>query len=62
MTDRDERHRKRLDTAKLTPEQRAVVEARRVERQTPENQDELARNIDAYRKEFPPIAPDGGRR
>ncbi len=62
MSDRDELHPRRLDTAKLTPEQRAAVEARRVERLAPEYQAELARDIDAYRKEFPPIAPDGGRR
>ncbi len=56
MNDRDERHRKRLDTAQLTPVQRAAVEARRVERQTPEYQAESARDIKAYRKEYPPPA------
>ena len=33
--------RRRLSDAALTPEQRAAVEARRAERQTPQYQDEL---------------------
>ena len=40
--------RRRLSDAELTPEQRAAVEARRAERQTPQYQDELARDIEAY--------------
>ncbi len=57
MTDRDERRRKRLDIAKLKPEQRAAIEARRVERHTPEYQAEFTRDMDAYRKKFPPASP-----
>ena len=49
--------RRRLSDAERTPEQRAAIEARRAERQTPQYQDELARDIEAYRQEFPP-APD----
>jgi hypothetical protein len=54
-TNPDARRRGRLIHAKLTPEQRAAVEARRVERQTGEYQDELARDIEAYRQEYPPV-------
>jgi ribosome-binding protein aMBF1 (putative translation factor) len=50
----DERSRQRLSEAQLTPEQRAAVEARRAERQTTEYQEDLARDIEAYRREFPP--------
>ncbi len=46
--------RRRLSDAELTPEQRADVEARRAERQTPQYQDDLARDIEAYRQEYPP--------
>ncbi len=46
--------RRRLSDAELTPEQRAAVEARRAERQTPQYQDDLARDIEAYRQEYPP--------
>ena len=42
--------RRRLSDAELTPEQRAAVEARRAERQTPQYQDELARDIRLYQK------------
>jgi len=45
--------RRRLSDAALTPEQRAAVEARRAERQTPQYQDEPARDIEAYRQEYP---------
>jgi len=47
--------RRRLSDAELTPEQRATVEARRAERRTPQYQDELARDIEAYRQEYPPV-------
>ena len=47
--------RRRLSDAELTPEQRAAVEARRAERQTAQYQDELARDIEAYRQEYPPV-------
>jgi hypothetical protein len=51
--------RRRLSDAALTPEQQAAVEARRAERQTPQYQDELARDIEAYRQEYPPVGdPD----
>ena len=51
----EERRRRRLAAADLTPEQRVAAEARRTERQTPEYQEELARDIDAYRREYPPV-------
>ena len=44
-----------LTGSELTPEQRAAVEARRAERQTPQYQDELARDIEASRQEYPPV-------
>jgi hypothetical protein len=47
--------RRRLSGAELAPEQRAAVEARRAERQTLQYQDELARDIEAYRQEYPPV-------
>src|SRR5208337_1842016 len=46
---------RRLSDAALTSEQRAAVEARRAERQTPQYQDELARDIEANRQEYPPV-------
>jgi hypothetical protein len=48
-----ERARRRLRAADLTPEQRAAVEARRDERESARYQRELARDIEAYRQEFP---------
>ena len=47
--------RRRLSDAELTPEQRAAVKARRAGPQTPQYQDELARDIEAYRQEYPPV-------
>jgi DNA-binding XRE family transcriptional regulator len=47
--------RRRLSDVELTPEQRATVAARRAERQTPQYQDELARDIEANRQEYPPV-------
>jgi ribosome-binding protein aMBF1 (putative translation factor) len=51
----EERRRRRLVGADLTSEQRAAMEARRAERETPEYQEGLARDIDAYRREYPPV-------
>ena len=51
----EERRRRRLAGADLTPEQRAAMEARRSERETSEYQEGLARDIDAYRREYPPV-------
>lgn len=51
----EERRRRRLSDVALTPEQRAAAEARRAERRTPEYQEELDRDIDAYRREYPPV-------
>ena len=50
----DERPRRRLRDADLTPEQRAAVDARRAERDTAHYQEDLARDIEAYHQEFPP--------
>ncbi len=50
----EERRRRRMAVADLNPEQRAAMEARRAERETPEYQEGLARDIDAYRREYPP--------
>ena len=50
----DERTRRRLRDANLTPEQRTAAEVRRAERETRQYQEELARDIEAFRQEFPP--------
>jgi DNA-binding XRE family transcriptional regulator len=50
---------RRLRDADLTPEQRAAVEARRAERETSQYRDELTRDIEAYRQEYPAVGdPD----
>jgi ribosome-binding protein aMBF1 (putative translation factor) len=51
----EERRRRRSVGAELTPEQRAAMEARRAQRETPEYQEGLARDIEAYRREYPPV-------
>jgi ribosome-binding protein aMBF1 (putative translation factor) len=51
----EDRRRRRLADADLTPEQRAAAEARRADRQTSRYREELARDIDAYRREYPPV-------
>jgi ribosome-binding protein aMBF1 (putative translation factor) len=53
-TSPEEHRRRRLNPADLTPEQRAAVEARRALRQAPEYQEELERDIEGYRREYPP--------
>jgi DNA-binding XRE family transcriptional regulator len=50
----EDRRRRRLHDADLTPQQRAEVEARRADRQTSEYQEGLAQDIEAYRREYPP--------
>jgi DNA-binding XRE family transcriptional regulator len=55
-SNRGERSRRRLREDELTPEQRAAVEARGAVRLTPEYQQDLAQDIEVYRKEFPPSA------
>ncbi len=54
-TNSEGRRRRRLGDAELTPEQRSANEARCAERQTPQYQDDLARDIEAYRQEYPPV-------
>lgn len=54
-----DRRRRRLSDAELTPEQQAAIASRRAERQTTQYQDELARDIEAYRKEYSPIGDPG---
>jgi ribosome-binding protein aMBF1 (putative translation factor) len=51
---RSDRIRRRLNHDALTAKQRAAVEARRAERQTAEYQASVARDIEAYQREFPP--------
>ncbi len=51
-------HGKTLD--EMTPEQRAVIEAIRARRHTPEADAELERYREAIREEVPPAAPDEG--
>jgi hypothetical protein len=51
---RSDRIRRRLNLDVLTPDQRAAVDARRAERQTAEYQNSVARDVEAYRQEFPP--------
>jgi ribosome-binding protein aMBF1 (putative translation factor) len=50
----DDRRRRRLANAELTPAQKAVIEARRAERRTVRYQLELKRDIEAYRQEYKP--------
>jgi hypothetical protein len=52
----EDRRRRRLSDAYLTPEQRAAADARRADRRTTEYHEELARDIDAFRREYPPLA------
>lgn len=52
------RERRRLNDADLTPEQKAVAEARRLQRQTPEYQESLTKDVAAIRGEFPPRYAD----
>lgn len=55
----EDRRRRRLNEADLTPEQRDAIEARRADRQTAEYQEDVARDIDVYQREYPPIGdPD----
>jgi ribosome-binding protein aMBF1 (putative translation factor) len=49
-----DRRRRRLHDAEVTPEQREAAQARRADRQTPEYQKDLARDLEAYRQEYPP--------
>ena len=51
----EERKRRRLGTVELPADRRAAIEARRVYRQTPEYQNEVAHDIQAYQKEYPPL-------
>jgi hypothetical protein len=51
----DDRRRRRLNDAELTPEQRSAFEARRADRRTPEYQEGLARDVDAVQREYPPV-------
>jgi DNA-binding XRE family transcriptional regulator len=51
----EDRRRRRLGDADLTPEQRAAAETRSADRQTLPYQEGLARDIDAYRREYPPV-------
>jgi ribosome-binding protein aMBF1 (putative translation factor) len=53
-----ERLRRRLTPETMTPEQRAAYERRKAERETPEYQEQLARDIEAIKREFPPLEPD----
>ncbi len=53
-----ERLRRRLTPETMTPEQRAAYERRKAERETPEYQEQLARDIEAIEREFPPLEPD----
>lgn len=55
----EERKQRRLSNAELTQEQRAAVEARRIDRQTSQYQEELVQDIETYRQEYPPV-PDAG--
>jgi ribosome-binding protein aMBF1 (putative translation factor) len=51
----EERRQRRLGHADLTPEQRAALEVRHAERRTPLYQEELERDLEAYRREYPPV-------
>ncbi len=53
-TNLDERSRRRLSNATLTTEQQDSVEAR-AKRRTAEYQASVARDIEAFRKRYPPV-------
>jgi ribosome-binding protein aMBF1 (putative translation factor) len=57
-SDHAERLRRRLTPETMTPEQRVAYERRKAERETPEYQEQLRRDIEAIQKEFPPLQPD----
>jgi DNA-binding phage protein len=52
------RPRRRVPDSELSPETLASVEARRRERESPEYQEQLARDIEAIQNEFPPARAD----
>jgi ribosome-binding protein aMBF1 (putative translation factor) len=52
------RNRELLTESQLPPEVRAAAESRRAERQAPAYQEGLARDIEAIRREFPPLTAD----
>ena len=51
----DDRRSRRISNADLTPEQRAAVDARRAERRTARYKADVARDLAAYRQEYPPV-------
>jgi ribosome-binding protein aMBF1 (putative translation factor) len=56
--DREERPRRRLTPETMTPGQRAAYELRKAARETPEGREDLKRDIEAIRQEFPPLTAD----
>jgi ribosome-binding protein aMBF1 (putative translation factor) len=58
IPDLAERERRRLTPAKVPPELGEDYERRRKERETPEYQAALARDIEMIKEEFPPAVPD----
>jgi ribosome-binding protein aMBF1 (putative translation factor) len=50
----EDRVRRRLTPATMTPEQRAAYDRRRAERETPEYQEQLKRDIEEIQREHPP--------
>lgn len=51
----EDRRRRRLGDVDLTPQQPAAAKARRADRQTSQYQEGLARDIDTYRRGYPPV-------
>jgi ribosome-binding protein aMBF1 (putative translation factor) len=55
---RAERGRRRLIPEAMTSEQRSAYERRKVARETPEARARRERDLEAIRREFPPLAAD----
>jgi ribosome-binding protein aMBF1 (putative translation factor) len=55
---RAEMHRRRLFPENMTPEQRAAYERRKAERETPEYQEQLQRDIEEIQGAYPPLQAD----
>jgi DNA-binding Xre family transcriptional regulator len=55
---RAEMHRRRLFPENMTPEQRDAYERRKADRETPEYQEQLRRDIEEIQGEYPPLQAD----
>lgn len=56
--DREGRVGRRLTPETMTPERRAAYDLRKAARETPEARERLARDVEAIKREFPPLSAD----